>query len=542
MPFGVVLLCLLLTTDLTEAKQGDGGQGKKTYEVQGIVVEAGSQSPVPKALVVLSQGEEPALGTHTDEGGNFAFHSVVPGAYVISAERGGYVADPKLRTQPVTVGLEEPAGPVTLHLIRTGAVSGHVLDADGAPITGASVELMPMRIGKRRRAAVSYAVSDDRGAYRAYNIPPGRYKLLVTYSPRHGQPVRMQHEKDKSKDIPADTYGPTYYPNTLDTAQAAAVQIDSGGDLQGMDIGLQHTKAVRVRGRVSGPDDQITPLMMVILAPAGMGEPVTAQVRPDGSFELNDVAPGKYSLGAAGFLQQGKQLTANQPLEVGESDVDGVQLLLGRAQSVTGVLVTGAGRKLPPGLMVVLEAREPAEELRGRSGGFAQVNENGTFALENVAPGDYDLIVGSANKGDDLYVSSIRAGDADLFASGIHIGAAAVPAIEVTIKANGATIDVKVVDEKGTPVPEARVLMRPDPPRRSQPALRAECQADASGKCTLSGIAPGDYHAFAFRRGDSVDFRDPETVAMLKDMGTVVSLAQGEQKSVKLTVTQLDDQ
>ena len=67
---------------------------------------------------------------------------------------------------------------------------------------------------------------------------------------------------------------------------------------------------------------------------------------------------GKYSLGALGLLQHGKQVTANQPLEVGEANIDGVQLTLSRVQTVTGTVIMPAERKLPGGLVVVIRSRE----------------------------------------------------------------------------------------------------------------------------------------------------------------------------------------
>jgi hypothetical protein len=248
-------------------------------------------------------------------------------------------------------------------------------------------------------------------------------------------------------------------------------------------------------------------------------------------------------LGALGLLQHGKQLSANQPLEVGETDIDGVQLTLGRVQSVTGAVIMPAERKLPVGLVVVLHSRKQSSQQFGsQSGGFAQLSENGTFSFENVAPDDYDLEVGNVGKGDDLYVASIRSGDQDILASGLHIGSSAPSPIELVLKANGAEIDCTVLDQKQTPIPEALVTLLPDPPRGSQVALRQECRTNASGKCTLLGIAPGDYHVFATASDDSEDFRDPTDMGGLEKVGKAVTVGQGDRKPMQLGVVRLDNQ
>jgi hypothetical protein len=200
-------------------------------------------------------------------------------------------------------------------------------------------------------------------------------------------------------------------------------------------------------------------------------------------------------------------------------------------------------RKLPAGLVVVLQSREKSGlHVGGQSGGFAQLSDHGTFSVENVLPGDYDFLVGNVGKGDDLYVASIRSGDQDILASGLHLGDSVLTPIELVMKANGAEIDCTVLDDKQTPMLDAHVTLLPDPPRRSDIALRAECQTDASGKCSLLGIAPGDYHAFAIAGDDSADFNGPTTMESLEKTGKAVTVAQGDRKSIQIGLLQSDNQ
>jgi hypothetical protein len=281
---------------------------------------------------------------------------------------------------------------------------------------------------------------------------------------------------------------------------------------------------------------------MVVLARLDAGNLVDAQVQADGSFELTQVTPGKYSLSALGLLQHGSQLAARRSLDVGETDIDGVQLTLGRAQTVTGAIFIPTDRKFPAGLVVVLHSKDPSSpQFQGQSGGLAQLTERGMFSVENVLPDDYDLVVGNIGKGDDLYVASIRSGDQDVLTSGLHVGDSAPPPVELVLKANGAEIDCNVLDNKGAPVPEAHVTLLPDPPRRTQNALRAECQTNASGKCTLLGIAPGDYHAFAIARDDSADFSDPSIMEGLEKVGKGITVAQGDRTSMQISVVQFNN-
>jgi hypothetical protein len=73
-------------------------------------------------------------------------------------------------------------------------------------------------------------------------------------------------------------------------------------------------------------------------------------------------------------------------------------------------------------------------------------------------------------------------------------------------------------------------------------ALRAQCHASVAGKCTLLGIARGDYHAFATTREDSADFNDPATTETLEKQGKAITVASGDRKSIQIALMKSDDQ
>ena len=113
--------------------------------VAGRVIEAHSGDPakaIPRVLVVLRHGQEPGTGTYSDEKGNFRLQ-VEPGAYTAAVERNGYVAASS-RNRTITVQAAQTTEDVNLELIRTGAVSGRIVDADGEPRSGVSVQLRPV--------------------------------------------------------------------------------------------------------------------------------------------------------------------------------------------------------------------------------------------------------------------------------------------------------------------------------------------------------------------------------------------------------------
>jgi len=197
-------------------------------------------------------------------------------------------------------------------------------------------------------------------------------------------------------------------------------------------------------------------------------------------------------------------------------------------------VVLPEGRKMPAALLVILGNRS---RKNAQSGGLGQVGSDGTFTVGDVTSDDYDVTVGNTGRGDDLYVSAIRRGDEDVLAKGLHVNGPSSEPVEIVLKANGATVEVAVRTPKGEPVPETMVALLPDAPRRDQMALYGTCVTDPRGSCTLLGVPPGEYHAFAFAAEAGLDLRDPESTKDLEKQAKAVKVAEGDHVSVELEVT-----
>jgi carboxypeptidase family protein len=164
-----LLVLSLLMFGSGPAKQSAADQTNKTGEVQGSVVEASTNQPIHRALVILRKAEDISVGAYTDAAGKFTFRDIDPGTYTVWAEHDGFVVDPKAERYSVTVaaGVSNDGG--TLKLNRSGVVSGYVTNSSGEPITGANVQLQPWKVKKNQPSAVSYGTTDDRGNYRTFH-------------------------------------------------------------------------------------------------------------------------------------------------------------------------------------------------------------------------------------------------------------------------------------------------------------------------------------------------------------------------------------
>jgi len=307
--------------------------------------------------------------------------------------------------------------------------------------------------------------------------------------------------------------------------------VEAGADLLGYDVRILRAKGVTVRGTVGAVGGApAAAILFVSLSPIrrtiGLRSYDNVIQDASGAFELTQVLPGSYVLAATAPLGD-KGLSARHIVDVGNANIDGIQLTLAPPQTISGVIVLPEGRKMPPGLVAVLMPRESRGD---GSGGLSQPGSDGVFQFRDVAPGDYDVALGNTGPGDDLYVIAIQAGDDDALAGGVHVGLQPADRLKVTLKGNGGTLQASVKDSRGKPLPDCYVRLVPDAPRRAQMALYGECKTDASGACGLVGIAPGSYRAFAFAEERQIDFRDPATTADIEDSGKAISIADGERQ------------
>jgi hypothetical protein len=257
-----------------------------------------------------------------------------------------------------------------------------------------------------------------------------------------------------------------------------------------------------------------------------------------GEFDFQGVLPGSYrvQVEAAG-LDEASRMSVHRELEVGATDIEGIEVTLGQPQSVSGRIVAPEGRNLTPGLMVLLQTREAGD---AQAGGMAQVGDAGAFTIPKVAPGEYDVVVASMKGGDDAYVQSIRMGETDALAEGVRVGEGSVPPLAIVMKANGSAAEFTVKDDKGAPVPNASVLLVPDAPRQRQMALFGECRTNPDGACGIVGISPGEYHAYAFPAGTEVDRRDPGALKAFEKYGEAMTFAEGDRRQVNLKAVPIE--
>lgn len=518
-----------------------------TAGIEGTVANSVTSQPVKDAevsLVPQAQNRSTSLAVTTDEKGRFEVTGVRPGQYRLVAHARAYVDQGYGRRQNprgmlLTLAPRQRLTGITIDLEPSAVIHGRVLDEQGEPMAGCSVQALP-HSGKGSTHTVSQsAQTDDRGEYRIYDLPPREYDVLgacLTAAIRASAIVDKKEKEHK-------TFVPTYYPNAIDREQALPLKL-RGGDELAADITIMRTKTVHVRGVVVG---NVPPgvVMTAQLAASGNAPLYTpATVVQNGAFDFPDVVPGSYTVQvSAQDMDPTQARTGHEKIDVGPEGLDGAKVILASAIKIAGAIHADIG---PPirysGLFVVLmpgnlDALVNASNgIDAGIGGMAPVKANGSFEMDGVFPSDYQLLVSSnSDRYASWYTKSVRLEGRDVTDEGVHLASGMRTAnIDVQISPSGGFVEGVVLDEHDHPVAGVAVQAIPAEAKRNRLDLYGSSETDQNGHFELAGLAPGEYSLVAGDSLDDEDRFDLEMVNKTAKLGTSVQVGEFARKNVQL--------
>jgi hypothetical protein len=165
----------------------------------------------------------------------------------------------------------------------------------------------------------------------------------------------------------------------------------------------------------------------------------------------------------------------------------------------------------------------------------ARVKSDGSFEMKTVPAGTYRLaITSNSNNLQDYFTKAVNLDGKDVADSGFAVSGGNY-SLEVVVSAAGATIEGKVVDAKGQPVPGATVVGAPNGESRKRFDLYGQETTDPQGHFTLRGLNPGEYTVMAWEDLED-NPRDPEVVKLYEDRGEKIRLNEGAHQSIVVKV------
>ena len=332
-------------------------------------------------------------------------------------------------------------------------------------------------------------------------------------------------------------YAPTYYPSSSDPSKAVALTVKAGEEIPSTEILLRPVSAYRIRGRVynmvSRRSNAAVALQLEHRNSATLWDferGMSTTQNPDGTFEIESVLPGSYTLHAYWSDDEGRRYQARQVLDVGNGDVDGVALTIAPGVPVSGhIQWDGQPSLLGRGeLQVYLRAAESEQAY----GGSAKVTGD-AFTVKEISEGTYRLNVFGQSQ--DCFLKAVRFGGVESLDDGFTVRRGVDAALEVTLSSRGARIQGAVTDADNLPAAGVWVVLVPDEPRRKHFWQYKSGSTDQYGRFDLRGIAPGNYRLFSWEKIERGEWEDPDFLRPFEEKGERITVQEGEAKSINLT-------
>jgi hypothetical protein len=341
------------------------------------------------------------------------------------------------------------------------------------------------------------------------------------------------------------SYGPVVYP--------ATVTVAVGEERSGVDFSLVLAGTTAITGQVL--EERGNPALGVHVvavrresgaAPLGL-RPSTATSRaPDGRFTIVNVTPGSYLVQAR---TQRRDVTpivvdhwASESVGVVASAVSGLTLRLQPALTVTGrIAIDGASSVDKDVATTRLVLRPRVGSPQGMSAAILPspglVRPDGTFVVEGVTPGDYQLEVTPPRGGSaaGLWVRSAMLRNRDLLDEPLVIDQASsvIAGVEVHLSGRHSSISGTLDDLAAAPAPSyVVVVLAADAQLRQSPRRVRSTRPDTQGRFLFQSLPPGSYLLAVL--GDDVTPETLQASDVLNELaarGVPVTVGEGEQKT-----------
>ena len=320
----------------------------------------------------------------TDEEGNYRITNVPPGTYDVIPASPSYV--PTEGRKSLIVGKNETVENIDIALEQGGVITGKVTDAEGRPVIEETVYVLAVATTTRLPYFRNIR-TDDRGIYRAYGVPAGRYKVSAGSA---NSSVGSRH--------PEGAFRRTFHPSAVDAAAATVIDVSEGSEAINIDITLGGAPITySARGRIIDgetnkplPNTHVGVQHFFQYGRSARGN--VAESNKDGEFKVENLAPGKYAVYSQPPADSDWHSEAVE-FDVTDRDVEGLVIKTSRGGSVSGVVILEGtdDAKVRANLLGRRIVGHIVDGYLGRSAPSATISANGSFRITGLAPGRLHL-------------------------------------------------------------------------------------------------------------------------------------------------------
>ena len=467
--------------------------------------------PAPGVTVTLmkldssSSQRTPVANVKTDEEGRYQFKGVAPGSYDVFPVAPALVLPKQGRDgQPgktVMVEVGEATEGVDFTLTEGGVITGRVTDADGRPVVEEAVSL-----NKTTEQGSTFQfippnyeslITDDRGMYRVYGVPAGRY--LVSVGTRYGS----------TRGNRGEYYKETFHPGVTGRSKAVSVEVKEGAETTVVDIIIgRPQKTYAITGRVVNAENRPLPgIELGVIARSEGGNSSTntrggGRSDDKGSFRIEDALPGHYLIYP---LNDPSSNSFGEPIsfDVKNEDVSDLEIKMSRGASISGAVVVESvndqamrDKISQLGVSAHVHSQDMSTTLRDRhSDDFAssRISGDGSFRVAGLPPGKavIQLTWNSPSAPKEFLILRVERNGQEIN-NGIEIGQGEqITGVRVIIGAGSGAIRGQVKIEGGQ-LEDVRLSLYV---RRASGAsnFSRSIELDTHGRFVIEKLVEGDY-------------------------------------------------
>ncbi|HSE97154.1 MAG TPA: carboxypeptidase-like regulatory domain-containing protein, partial [Blastocatellia bacterium] len=346
--------------------------------------------------------------------------------------------------------------------------------------------------------------TDDRGIYRLYGIPEGRYTISVGEDSNQGA-IRMGN--------PGEFYARTYHPDVTDVARATIIEVIPGSEATGIDIKVgRPSKTYSVTGRVidgqtgrpvSGAVCGYGPLSEDGKRIQGFG----SGFRTDstGKFRMDGLVPGRY---AAFANLEGESSSYSEPVifTIERDDVGGLEIKLIAGSSISGqALIEGTDD--PAVLSRISQLQVYASNLtegvlRAPRREVVRPASDGSFRIGGLPPGKFTIHISNYPVQKGFLLLRVERNGVEMHEPINLAEGENITGLKLVIGYGTSIIRGQVSVEGGPAPPETRFhLSIRRPGDASQTNIGRPIEADERGRFQFDGLVAGEYeiHLISYR-------------------------------------------
>jgi hypothetical protein len=485
---------------------------------------------------------------------------------------------------PIVVKDGEAVANLAMTIARGGVITGIVRDSGGRPVPGLNVRVLKLGYnavtGERTLGAPStgsVGLTDDRGEYRAYGLPPGGYLVIVVPNVSSGRgnddirqltsaevrqalqaaragastpPIKPGQAKlppSSSSSGARLNYAPIFHPGVTDIGAATAIALGVSEERTGVDVMIQLVPTATISGTISSPTGSVPPSLSVRLVPAGAQTEMlagaglrgfSAQPRPDGTYVFTAVAPGAYTIKAIIGSGRGAPppntpaLWAAADVIVSGQDLD-VPLTLQPGVAVNGRVVFEGSQPTAAELQTlsfVLVPPGSGGQLQASGGG--RVDAEGRFTFAGVTPDTYRFVTtwNAPAAREKWEIKASTANGRESFEAPLRVNPNEPVDWTVTYTDTPTSLTGVFQDRGGRAATEYYILVFSSDRKHWTPGSRRVrmTRPSSDGTFSVKGLPPGEYFLAALADLETGEWNDPTLLEQLVSSSAKVTLRDSE--------------